>query len=371
MILKKHIAACIITFVVFTQVHIAQHIIPLDTTNWDIRAKSYMFENYKGKDAIYIQNGAIILKDSKFLNGTIEFDIFLKEDRMYPGVFFRAVNNFQDGELWFMRAHLSGLEDATQAAPAIKGITAFQFYFGEKYSFAHEFKYDDWTHVKIVVNNDKAQVFLDHSETPNLSWKLFHKPKEGDVMIRGGRTAMHIANVIVDKTNHEIKNFNPKERKPIENLIPKWEISDMFEEQLLDDPNNYKSLINNRNWQGYIHVEEGTAANISRIQLLRNGQPGNTVFAKIEINSDKDQLKFFSFGYSDRVVTILNGKPIYRGTNKWRSRDYRYLGTIGLFDGIYLDLKKGKNTLLMAVSEDFGGWLITGKFEDKSGLKIN
>ena len=70
------------------------------------------------------------------------------------------------------------------------------------------------------------------------------------------------------------------------------------------------------------------------------------------------------------MVAILNGKPIYRGNNKWRSRGYRYLGTTGLFDSIYLNLKKGENILLMAVSEDFGGWLITGRIEEISGLKI-
>ncbi|MEP3390293.1 MAG: hypothetical protein ABJO02_19025, partial [Reichenbachiella sp.] len=109
---------------------------------------------------------------------------------------------------------------------------------------------------------------------------------------------------------------------------------------------------------------------ISRVQNLYNGKPGETVFAKVTIQSDKDQLKYFEFGYSDRVVTILNGKPIYKGTNFWRSRDYRYLGTIGLFDGVYLDLKKGKNTLLLAVSESFGGWLVTGRIMDMGGIKI-
>jgi hypothetical protein len=46
------------------------------------------------------------------------------------------------------------------------------------------------------------------------------------------------------------------------------------------------------------------------------------------------------------------------------------LGTIGLFDAVYLPLRKGKNTLLLAVSEDFGGWLVTGRFVDTKGLKI-
>ena len=63
-------------------------------------------------------------------------------------------------------------------------------------------------------------------------------------------------------------------------------------------------------------------------------------------------------------------EAIYKGDNGWRTRDYRYLGTIGLFDGIFLNLKKGENTLLMAVSESFGGWLITGKFDNDTGINI-
>jgi hypothetical protein len=42
-----------------------------------------------------------------------------------------------------------------------------------------------------------------------------------------------------------------------------------------------------------------------------------------------------------------------------------------LFDAVYLNLKKGSNELLMAVSEDFGGWLITGKFKDPKGITLN
>jgi hypothetical protein len=182
---------------------------------------------------------------------------------------------------------------------------------------------------------------------------------------------MHIADIKIDHKKPSLVNYQPIERQAINDLIENWEVSDMFEERILDDLSKLDSLISTRKWQGTITIEEGTAANISRIQMLRNGEPGNTVFAKIEITSDHDQTKLFEIGYSDRVVAILNNTPIYRGTNRWRSRDYRYLGTVGLFDAIYLNLKKGKNTLLMAVSEDFGGWLITGKFADKKGISIN
>ena len=347
----------------------AQDIIPLDTTNWKITAKAHIIEKYKGKNAIYLQAGAITLKNTKFLNGTIEFDIFLKEEQAFPGIYFRANNS--DSEQWYIRPHQSGNPDANQAAPAVKGISPWQLYFGEKYSFPYEYKYDDWTHVKLIVNDDKAQVYLDYAEKPNLSWNLFHEPKSGAIIFRGGnRSGMHLANISINKNKTELQDFKPNERKPIENLIPEWQISNKFDEKLLKDPSKIDSLISTRKWQGKIQVEEGIAANISRIQLLRDGKPGNTVFAKVEIQSDSEQLKLFEFGYSDRVIAILNSKPIYWGTNKWRSRDYRYLGTVGLFDAVYLNLKKGKNTLLMAVSEDFGGWLITGRIQNKKGVKI-
>lgn len=360
---------CVLIISLASFVGNSQNTIPLDTTHWQINARSYLFEEFKGQDAIYLQGGAMKLKNRTFLNGTIEFDIFLKKTQSFPGVYFRVHNN--DGEQWYLRPHLPGKPDANQAAPTVKGISPWQLYFGPKYSFPYTYKYDDWTHVKIVVNGNRAQVFLDYAESPNLSWHLFHETKPGEIIIRGGGLkALHIANVKVDDTAQNLKNFKPIERKPIPGLISTWEVSDKFEEKLLDNFNNLSSLIKNRTWGRKIQVEEGTAANISRVQLLRNGKAGNTVFAKVIIHSNKKQIKLFQFGYSDRVVAVLNGKPIYKGTNRWRSRDYRYLGTIGLFDAIYLPLKKGKNTLLMAVSEDFGGWLITGKLHNMDNVKV-
>ncbi|CAL2084960.1 conserved protein of unknown function [Tenacibaculum sp. 190524A02b] len=347
-----------------------QNYIPIDTAHWDIKAKAYVIEKYKGKKAIYIQAGGMTLKNQTFLNGTIEFDIFLKEEQAFPGITFRTTKNF-DGEKWYIRPHLSGKPDGNQAVPLTNGVTPWQLYFGEKYSFPYRYKFNDWTHVKLVVNNDKAQVFLDGTEKPNLSWHLFHKAQSGSISFNGGRlSGMHLANIKINTSTTRIAGFKPKERKALKNLIPTWKISDKFEEKLLDSPNTYKKLISSRKWTNSISVEEGTAANISRKAQLFNNKSKNTVFAKIEIYSDKNQTKLFEFGYSDRVTTILNGIPIYRGTNKWRSRDYRYLGTIGLFDAVYLPLKKGKNILLMAVSEDFGGWLITGRFKDNSQIKI-
>ena len=56
----------------------AQNIV-LDTSHLQIQARAYVLEKYKGVDAIYLQGGAITAKNVSFLNGTIEYDIFLKE----------------------------------------------------------------------------------------------------------------------------------------------------------------------------------------------------------------------------------------------------------------------------------------------------
>ena len=66
----------------------------------------------------------------------------------------------------------------------------------------------------------------------------------------------------------------------------------------------------------------------------------------------------------------LNGQPIFEGKDNFMSRDYRYLGTIGYFDTVFLNLKKGENTISFAVGENFGGWGIKAKLADIEGIEI-
>lgn len=82
----------------------------------------------------------------------------------------------------------------------------------------------------------------------------------------------------------------------------------------------------------------------------------------MELEAEVARSVTVSFGYSDRVRVYLKGRPLYRGDNGYRSRDYRYLGTIGLFDELVLPLRAGRNELTFAVSESFGGWGILARF---------
>jgi hypothetical protein len=87
-------------------------------------------------------------------------------------------------------------------------------------------------------------------------------------------------------------------------------------------------------------------------------QPGmKMIYARTNIESEREQVKKLDIGYSDDVSVFLNGKILYRGRSAQNFRDPAFLGIISADDdAVYLPLKKGTNELLLAVSELGGGW---------------
>ena len=107
--------------------------IPIDTSRWDITANAYIIEQFKGQESIYIKGGLMTLKEASFLNGTIEFDIYLKEEQAFPGVYFRRNQSVGNAEQFYLRPHLSGKPDANQAIGLIQNISPWQLCFGPRY----------------------------------------------------------------------------------------------------------------------------------------------------------------------------------------------------------------------------------------------
>jgi hypothetical protein len=87
-------------------------------------------------------------------------------------------------------------------------------------------------------------------------------------------------------------------------------------------------------------------------------QPGmKMLYARTNIDSDRDQVKKLELGYSDEVSVFLNGKILYRGRSAQNFRDPGFLGIISADDdAVYLPLKRGSNELVLALSELGGGW---------------
>ena len=93
------------------------------------------------------------------------------------------------------------------------------------------------------------------------------------------------------------------------------------------------------------------------------------VYARTTVVSDRDQLKKLNVGYSDDVSVFLNDRILYRGRSAQRFRDPGFLGIVNPEnDAVYLPLKKGRNELMVAVSELTGGWGFICRFDNMDGV---
>jgi hypothetical protein len=92
-------------------------------------------------------------------------------------------------------------------------------------------------------------------------------------------------------------------------------------------------------------------------------QPGTKViYARTVIDSEKDQVRKLALGYSDEVSVFLNGAILFRGRSAQNFRDPGFLGILDAEDdAVYLPLRKGRNDLVLAVSELGGGWGFVGR----------
>jgi hypothetical protein len=160
-----------------------------------------------------------------------------------------------------------------------------------------------------------------------------------------------------------------EEAKVADTVFRKWQISSPFSESLLEGQFHLPAIDPNiLDWHS-VGVERNGVLNIARYE--RKTAEADTVLIKLNIKTDEEASRLFRFGYSDRVRIYVNGQQQFFGNAQWRSRDHRFLGTVGLHDAVPLHLQAGTNEIFVAVSESFGGWGFVGQIEDRAGLIID
>ena len=79
-----------------------------------------------------------------------------------------------------------------------------------------------------------------------------------------------------------------------------------------------------------------------------------------------------SLGYSDEVTVFLNSKPVFTGLSAFRFRDPGFLGVMDVEnDAVYLDLKQGRNEIVLSLADYFGGWGFICRIDDTRGVKLD
>ncbi|GAB3966810.1 hypothetical protein GCM10028806_07920 [Spirosoma terrae] len=347
----------------------AQTSAPFDNDHWVISGKMEK-ETYLGNDCIRLSEASIYLKDATFLNGIIEFDMTLPKNRCFPGIGFRLQDK-ENFEEVYLRPHQLGNPDAIQYTPVFNGQAAWQLYYGDGYSTAITYPLNEWVHIKLIIKDTQGEVYVGNTDKPSLViHHLKREPKPGQISLENNYPALtRFANFRYTKTNEPaLQGPFKADVAPKPGTILHWQISNPFDQKQLENSFSIPKELNSQLIWKTLPAENTGIVNVSQITRIGNGS--NTVFAKITITSDRDQIKKFQFGFSDAVKLYLNNRLLYGGQDVFLSRDYRFLGTTGYFDEVYLNLKKGKNELWLAISEDFGGWGLQGMIPDQTGLTI-
>lgn len=342
----------------------------INASNWEISGEGNGVVQHLGRTALAIKGGRAIHKSLEFENGVIEFDVAFPADRNFIGVFWRGVDagNFED---FYMRPHQSGKGDANQYTPVFNGNSGWQLYHGDGYSAPTEYVFDQWMPVKIVVAGDRAKIYVRDMTKPAFITHRFKRDLvSGKIGVKtGGFAKAWFSNFRVSTDMPApITGDLPEVESASQHTLLSYEVSASFPEKQLEN----KHVLGKSDKQGLqwmkLDTEANGIANLSRLQTHRGDN--NTAFVKVSLESDEEQLKQLKFGYSDRVKVYVNDRLLYSGNNGYRTRDFRYLGTIGLFDTVYLPLKKGKNEVWFAVSETFGGWGILAQLENVDGVRV-
>ncbi len=352
----------------------AQQELEFSGHTWVIQGDAKV-ETYMGQEALLMRSAAAILKDSDFENGTIEYDVAVSGLRSFVGVAFRAdmANSYED---FYIRPHQTGRFDAIQYTPVYGGVAAWQLY--PEYNATLDIPRDQWVHVKLVISGSRMTAFFDNASAPNLLVDLFAGPQaSGFVALKSNFPAegqpadlypTAFANVVVEVNDAPVsydENIPPPAGS---GFITQWAISPAFPARpgdLLELPT---ATLSAAEWKIAASDSHGRV-NLAKYRALPPG--GGTVLARVVVRSELDQVKQLNFGFSDKASIFLNGQLLLSEDNTYRSRSMRYLGVMTIDnDAILLHLQQGENELVFAVSEAFGGWGVTARFENMEGIAV-
>jgi hypothetical protein len=341
-----------------------------DSPRWEFQGQAKAAE-YLGRKAIFLDGGAAIVKDLEMRDGVIDVDVATPAIRGFFGVQFRLADEGANGEWVYLRQHKSGLPDAMQYTPVLHTGANWQIYNGPGFTGAVDIPKDAWFHVRLKVAAAQAKLYVKDMQTPAL---VMEDLKSG---VQKGLLALHVLTGATYFSNFEFRETPPApwQRHPPAmpaGTLTKWSLSPSYDALSRDVERPLSEAEGAAiTWQdveaeppGFVVLYRYREAPHIRVTFANDfskrldPQPGTKVlYARTTIDSDRDEVRKLYVGYSDEVSVFVNGRILYRGRSAQNFRDPGFLGIVNAEnDAIYLPLKKGRNELMLAVSELGGGW---------------
>jgi len=300
--------------------------------------------------------GSAILSDAEFVDGVLEYDLWISGARSYPGVYVRF-RDMQEAEHFYIRPHRAGLyPDAVQYCPVVNGIGEWQLYNGPGFTNSGEFTEEAWIPVRLEIQGDRARYFVENMDTPALVVPhLDGRSASGAIALTGPKDgSAWFSNVRY--TAGEVPPWDEPEPTEVpQGMIRRWQVSQAYPlERVNRDayPNFYSIFLSE--WEELAALPSGMV-DVAR-RTARENEAGDLVLARHIFWSDEDREMKVNLGYSDEVDFFFNGQRLFRGQSRYQQRDPSFLGIAGLYDQVPVKVKRGLNEIFLMVGEVFGGW---------------
>jgi len=343
-------------------------IVPPDSSRWIFEGNAKPAE-YQGRKSIFLDGGGATLKDFEMRDGVVDVDVATPASRGFFGIQFRIAGD--NAEWVYLRQHKSGQPDAMQYTPVLNTGLNWQIYNGPGFTGSVDIPRDVWFHVRLELTGAQAKFYVKDMDKAAL---VMNDLKTG---VQKGQVALAVLTGATYFSNFEVRTIAEAawERRlpPMPpGTLTKWDLSPAYDalQRNLEHPLSPAESDAIR-WQGveaeapgFVVLYRYREAPHPRVTFANDfskrlePQPGMRVlYARTFIDSDRDQLKKLYLGYSDDVSVFLDGKILFRGRSAQNFRDPAFLGIVSPEnDAVYLPLKKGRNELMLAVSELGGGW---------------
>jgi hypothetical protein len=347
--------------------------VPLDAAHWQA-TDSIRFESFQGRPSVWINRGMALVQGVALQNGTFEFDLYTGPTAANDGMAFHVRDN-HTAEVIFIRPELSGTMESVQYAPALNGLgAAWQIFHGDGANAAVEIPKEHWVHLAVKIQGDTARFFYDHAQKPTVVVpRLALGPDAGTqigIWASAFRQPTYFSNVSYTPDDTHYATVNP--------VLPPGTIVDWDLSPALPAETQHPGVLpalSSIPWQP-VHAESPGLVLVSRYRAAPGvGAPtahpdsilggrvvgSKVVYARTTITAATAGLRRLQIGFSDGMVIYCNGVPLYFGIHPSGWHNLGYMEITG--DAVYLPLKAGKNEIVVAVTEFFGGWAFSARLD--------
>jgi hypothetical protein len=339
--------------------------IPLDLDRWGLSPTQATPVRYRGRDCLRFADGVLTPTAAgvELSDGVFEVDLIVARERSFHGVAWHVHGD--DFESFFVRPHQAGNPDGIQYTPVSHGISSWQLYHGAGFWAPATYPIEDWFTIRVAVSGRRADIYVADLEAPALAVRLKHGVGVGALGLSVGGPGLHVARFAVAAGLVALAGDPPPEAPAPSGVIASWAVSNPFPEALIEDALALPlDLVASRSWTT-LTAEPGGLADLAFVNGISDGR--NTVLARATVHEPETRTRRLALGFSDRATVFLNGRAVFRGDDAYRTRDHRFLGSIGYWYTLHLPLESGDNDLVVAVSEEFGGWGVQARWVDDRG----